>query len=166
MITGFDMVTTSDHYHHVYRLTGDDHGDVFSDVLQIHILELSKLKADDGTPAWAWLRLIAATTDEELTMAAGTDPDMNAAATLVRRFSADETARHELESREKFLWDQQAAKSYAHDEGREEGREEGLEQAARNALRLGMTVDQAAAISGMEPSKVAALQGTTPAGED
>ncbi|MCL2423472.1 MAG: hypothetical protein FWD11_06190 [Micrococcales bacterium] len=85
-------------------------------------------------------------------MAAGTDPDMNAPATLVRRFSADETARHELESREKFLWDQQAAMS------------ETVETIACNALRLGMTVDQVAAVTGLDPAEVAALQDTTPQG--
>ncbi|MCL2848529.1 MAG: Rpn family recombination-promoting nuclease/putative transposase [Micrococcales bacterium] len=166
VITGFDLVTTDEDYAHRYVLYDEVHRDLFSGVIQVRTLELSKLGANDGTAAWSWLRFIAATTEEELDMAAEGNPEIAAAATLVRRFSADETVRQEIEAREKFLWDQQAREYYAREEGREQGREEGREEGraamaevVRSILGRGMSVEEAASITGLDPAEVARLGG-------
>ena len=66
-------------------------------------------------------------------MAAVDHPEITRAAMLVRRFSADETARHEADSRWKFQYDQWAREHYA----REEGEQTGLEKGERIGLAKG-----------------------------
>ena len=169
VITGFDMISVDTDYRHCYLLHDPDHHDTFTDALQVHTLELSKVPpASDGTSVWPWLRFIAATTSEELRMAATHDPDIAEAAMIVERYNAEEAARHLLEAREKFLWDQWYIEQDARDarkqgiaQGLEQGREEGdrsrAVSAARNALGLGLGVEQVATITGLDPVEIARL---------
>jgi len=164
-ITGFEL-TRGAGYHSRNLLYDPDHHEVFTNIVQVHTLELPKVPAtDDGTPAWRWMRFFAADTEEDLDMAAADDPEIARAVSLVRRYNHDDTAYRDLLSREKFLWDQWAREHYAREEGMEQGREEGMEQGreearqenARNALRMGLSVAQVAQITGLDPSDVEAL---------
>lgn len=168
VITGFDL-TDDEHdtdYHHRHLLYDPDHHLVFTSILQIHTLELPKVpRTPDGTRAWPWMRFLAADTEEELVMAATDHPDITQAVTIVQRFSADETARHEAESREKFLYDQWSREHFAREEGERTGREEGeragAAQASRDsalrALRLGLPPEQVAEITGLGVDEVVLL---------
>ena len=64
-IRGFNL-DESPEYHRVYQLR-DEAGDEFSDMLEIHVVELNKtLKGTDGMDGW--IRLFNAETEEELEM--------------------------------------------------------------------------------------------------
>ena len=179
VIAGFDLVPGDSDYHHQYLLYDRVHDDTFTEVVQLHTIELTKIsETDDGTPAWAWLRFVAATTTEELDMAASLDPDIAEAVVTVKRFNADEQARLDLISHEKFMLQQwyihnvgieegrEEGRAEGREEGRAEGREEGREEgerrkavsAARNALDLGLSVDQVAQIIGLAPDEIHQLQ--------
>jgi len=163
VIAGFDLVPGDRDYHHRYLLYDQAHHDTFTEVLQLHTIELTKLsQTDDGTPAWAWLQFIAATTVEELDMAASLDPDIAEAAMIVKRYNADEQARLDLISHEKFMLQQWYIREDGRDEGLAKGREEGEHQkavsAARNALGLGLSVDQVVQITGLTPDEVHELE--------
>lgn len=135
---------------------------LFTDLLELHILELCRIPADDdGDPLWQWLRFLAATTEEEMDMAAATNPRIADAAALVRHYNADERARHELLAHERFLHDQANNHKQALKQGIEIGREQGIEQglvrAARGALQSGIPLDEVAAFTGLSPEQVASL---------
>lgn len=134
-------------------------------MFELHTVELPKVPAvDDGSDLWDWMRFVAADTEEELDMAAKDNPQIARAATLVKHFSADESLRAAVESRDRFLWDQATREDHARtqglEQGLEQGREEGrdrLRETAHNALRLGMTVEQVATITGLDVTEVATL---------
>lgn len=156
VITGFDLTRDGNDtdYRHRYLLHDPEHNVTFTNILQVHTLELPKVPpTHDGTRAWPWMRFLAANTEKELAMAAIDHPDIARAVTLVERFSADETARHEAESREKFLYDQWAREHYA----REEGEQTAHHDDARRALRLGLPPEQVAEITGLSLDEIAAL---------
>jgi len=102
---------------------------------------------------WHWLRFLAASTEEEMGMAAATNPRIAEAAALVRHYNADETARHELLAHERFLRDQ----ANHHQQALEQGIEIGLVRAARGALQSGISVDEVAGFTGLTSAEVASL---------
>jgi len=154
VITGFVLVPSDTDYRHTFVLHDVDHHHTFTDVLQVRTLELPKVPADDdGTPAWAWMRFLAADTKEEMSMAAANDPHIARAISLAERFSADPATRHALESEQKAQWDQWAREHDAEQRGLTAGRHE----AARNALALGLSVEQTAAVAGLDVAEVSRL---------
>jgi len=106
--------------------------------MEITTLELTKLpSASDGTRLWDWLTFVNAQTEEELDMAATLDPTIEKATTIVRYFSANETLRHQAESREKWQRDVATLRAVGRAEGLEEGRAEGIEEGRAEGLEEG-----------------------------
>ncbi|MCL2422931.1 MAG: Rpn family recombination-promoting nuclease/putative transposase [Micrococcales bacterium] len=154
LITDFVMFADDEDYHHRFRFYDETHGVLLTDVVQVHVLELPKIPdVDDGTVEWRWLRFLAARTPEEMDMAAGDNPQIVRAATLVRHYNADEQFRYELEARERFLHDQASRVHTAHLDGFDEG----VVSVARNGLAMGMTVEQISALTGLSPAEIAQL---------
>ena len=86
----------------------------FSDISEIHTLELRKLpEGTDGTILYDWAKFIAAETEEELTMLAERNPQIGKAVVKLRELSADERARDLYERREKARRDIAAEKKWA-----------------------------------------------------
>ena len=95
----------------------------FSDIIEIHTLELSKLpEAADGTDLYDWAKFIAAEPEEELQMAAERNPQVQKAVLKLRELSADERARVLYENREKALRDIDSRERRARAEGKAEER--------------------------------------------
>jgi len=106
VIAGFVMFDDGAR-HHRFVYHDPEHRTTLTQITAIHTLELVKVPTTaDGTVQWQWLRFIAARTEEEMDMAAADNPQIARAATLVKHYNADETFRHQLEAREKFLHDQ------------------------------------------------------------
>jgi len=144
-------------YHHQVDLRTQNHHR-FTDLLELHILELCRIgEDDDGSALWHWLRFLAASTEEDMDMAAATNPRIAEAAALVRHYNADDAARHALLAHEKFLRDQASNRKQALEQGIKIGREQGLVQAACAALRSGIPVDEVASFTGLTPAQVAEL---------
>jgi len=102
VITKEKLISNSLKYHHSF-LFYDSEADVeFTDIVEIHTLELCKLpKITDGTTLYDWARFINAETEEELLMSAENNPQIQKAVVKLRTLSADERARDMLERREK-----------------------------------------------------------------
>ncbi|MCL2468583.1 MAG: Rpn family recombination-promoting nuclease/putative transposase [Micrococcales bacterium] len=143
-----------DELHHRFAFHDREHGTRLTDTALVHVIELPKLSDEpDGTVEWRWLKFLAANSPEEMAMAAGDDPHITRAATVVRRFNADEQFRYELEARERFLHDQASREHTAHLDGYDEGRVE----VARSLLGAGMAIEQVAAHTGLDVTKVTQL---------
>jgi predicted transposase/invertase (TIGR01784 family) len=150
------LITEDQLYRHRFRMHDAETGVEFTDIQEVHILELPKVPpTDDGTPLWPWLRFIAATTEEEFMTVAEKNPVVKNAWEQLELMSEDERIRAEAFSREMFLRDQ-----LSHiEEAREEGAAAELVKTAQKALRMGMTVDTVAQLTDLPTDRVKQLAG-------
>ena len=101
IITEESLIADSPRYHHRFTFYDPEAGVEFSDLIEIHTLELGKLpKRTDGTPLYDWARFIAAETEEELDMVAQRNPQVGRAVVKLRVLSADECARNLFKRRD------------------------------------------------------------------
>ena len=114
IITDETLIQGSPRYHHRFTLYDPNAGVEFTDILELHIIELNKLpEIADGTELYDWAKFIAAETEEELTMIAERNPQVGKAVVKLRELSADERARDLYERREKARRDVAAEKKWA-----------------------------------------------------
>ena len=116
-------LTDRKEYHHVYRLR-DEQGYEFSDVLEIHILELHK-KLEACGEMEEWIRFFRADSEEELDMTGTNNPGILEAIREVKAMSLSRLLRMRYEAHLKQIRDEKAWKEYERAEGRTEGRAEG-----------------------------------------
>ena len=135
-------LTSLKEYHHVYCLR-DGQGYVFSDVLEIHILELKKKLKENGTVE-EWLRFFRADCEEDLEMIRTKNPGILEAIREVREMSLSRRLRIRYEAHLKQIRDEKAWKAYeraeARKEGLAEGRTVGLAEGRTVGLAEGRTV--------------------------
>jgi predicted transposase/invertase (TIGR01784 family) len=175
VILDYNLIKDSGHFHNKYMLFDRETDSLFTDVLEIHTLELKKLpqtrpEMDEKTKQQLlWLNLIKAEGEEEVAMLAEKNSEIEKAYRLLKKLSSDEEVRLLYESREKALWDQQARVYVARKEGHAEGIAEGFERGARkNAIEtarkylgLGLSAEQVAQGSSLTIEEVRNLQGHT-----
>ena len=106
VITEEKIIKNSPKYHHHFVFYDPEARVQFSDIIEIHTLELKKLpETVDGTILYDWAKFIAAENEEELTMVAERNPQVKKAVVTLQKLSADEQARDLYERREKALRD-------------------------------------------------------------
>ncbi|MCI8557584.1 MAG: hypothetical protein HFI19_07440 [Lachnospiraceae bacterium] len=118
------------------------------DKLEIHILELPKLKERNypETEVLNWARFFNAEHKEEFEMAAEASPYIERAYERLTQLSGDEMKRLEYEAREKAIRDHNYLMKYnlelgmkkGMEEGRKKGLEEGLEEGKKEGRREGI----------------------------
>jgi predicted transposase/invertase (TIGR01784 family) len=75
VITDFSLIEGRTKYRHRFTLYDKSDDTEFTNLIQVHTLELPKLpKESDSTELWTWLRFIGAERKEELDMLAQTKP--------------------------------------------------------------------------------------------
>ena len=131
VITDENLIPASQRYHHRFTFFDPDAGIEFTDIVEIHTVELRKLPTStDGTPLYDWAKFIDAETEEELDMIAQRNPQIKRAIVKLRKLSADERARDLFERREKGWRDAMDFADGARREGRAEGHAEGCAEFA------------------------------------
>lgn len=106
-ITNHVMIPEDGAYHHRYTLYDPETRSEFTDLLEVHILELPKLPlTDDGGELWWWMRFLTVRTKEELAMIAEKSPMLEKAAARLTEVSEDMHTRHRLESYRLYEMDQ------------------------------------------------------------
>jgi predicted transposase/invertase (TIGR01784 family) len=120
--------------HTDFRLR-DEAGKVFSDDLQIHTLELTKLNVTrenlaSATPAerWAYFLRYAETMTEAEIVELFPEPEFVEAAGVLEVINKTPEQLHEYRSRLKLQLDEAARLEYARDEGRQEGEAKGRQE--------------------------------------
>ncbi len=128
-------------YYSRFHIWEDVRKILYTDKMEIHVLELPKLKKYQypETELFRWARFFNAESREEMQMAVQGDKYMEKAYSRLVNLSADEEKRLEYEERQKAIrdynhminsgWRTGHAKGLA--EGLEEGRAEGLEEGLR-----------------------------------
>ncbi|MDD6290792.1 MAG: Rpn family recombination-promoting nuclease/putative transposase [Lachnospiraceae bacterium] len=116
-------LTEDDRYHKVYRMR-DEQGMDYSDLLELHILELRKtLKGDKRIDDW--IRLFNVRTEEDLDMIKTKNTGIERAKYVMREMSLSESFREMVEYYRKKRMDRKAEDAYVYDQGKQEGRQEG-----------------------------------------
>lgn len=119
-------LTDDEKGHKIYRMR-DVEGNDFTDVMELHIIELRKWFSPEDNLS-DWVKLFNATTEEELDMIKSDNIGIQTGIRMVREMSLTKRIRAEIEYREKVRRDRVAELAYARDEGIEQGIERGMEQ--------------------------------------
>ena len=132
-------VTNDNRYFHKYNMRDEKDNSMFTDLLEVDLLELKKLpKADDGTDLWDWLRFIKTNNEEEMEMLARENPEIEKAYDALQDLSNDEAMRHEAQQREMYLQNELAINEENYERGMQEGKEQGKEQGIKEGKEQGI----------------------------
>lgn len=102
-------------YHHVYRLQNQD-GELFSDLLEVHIIELKK-KLGGAEQVDDWIRLFNAKTEEDLNMIKTENAGILEAIKELKRMSLGRGLMALYDAHMKEIRDRNARDDYVRDEG-------------------------------------------------
>lgn len=128
-------LTEGEKYHSVYRLRDED-GAELTDLLEIHIVEMSKTL--QGTEAVDdWIRLFNAESEEDLEMIEAKNAGIREAIGALKEMSLKKSLRYLYEEHLKRVRDRRGEDAYIRNQGKEEGRKEGkIEGKAEDILLL------------------------------
>jgi predicted transposase/invertase (TIGR01784 family) len=153
VITDYDFIPESERCHTVFGMVEKDERFPFNDLMEIDVLNLEKLPAEEDSKLADWLRFLKAEGEEEIQMAAERNPVIKEAYCKLQEMSEDEATRMVYEARLKAQRDE-----YSRIQGAlEEGRQERAIEIARNLKNLGIPVGQIVQSTGLSPEKIAAL---------
>jgi predicted transposase/invertase (TIGR01784 family) len=125
-ITNYTLLPEETSYLNRVDLRNRESGNLFTDLQQYVILELSKLPdEDDGEAVWPFLRFFKCRTEEEFEMLKKRHPEVQEQVEEYQRLSWSQRRRLLADYWEKQRRDARAALAYARDEGLEEGLEKG-----------------------------------------
>lgn len=127
-ILGFDWFEDRNRYHHVFHLREDETGMLLNDDLEIHFLELKKMKSIKRRPKdrlEAWMLYLNNLEGEEMEAIAMDNPGIKKALTIEQAFWQSKKERRLYELREKARRDEISALAGARAEGEAKGRTEG-----------------------------------------
>ena len=176
-IMGYNLIKDTDYFYSSYKFREDRRYTVYSDLLEIHVIELMKLKNRRPNPEdevlYRWACLLNVKSKEEAQMLEK-DPYIEEALKELERLSLDPKRREEYEIRDRNLRDYVTMTNYMKktgyeegkekgiEEGREEGREEGKIQekkdSAINAIKMGLTNTQIQTITGLSENDIESIR--------
>ena len=134
-ILGFNLDERPE-YHKVYRLR-DETGHEFSNMLEVHVIELNKPISGTGSMD-DWIRLFNVRTKEELDMLESRTKNKGILEAIkeVRVMNLGKTLRAIHETKLKEIRDRNAREDYVRSEGIRQGQSEGEDRLNRLNLRL------------------------------
>lgn len=134
-ILDFELFPEDQEYYSCFHLWEDNRHKMYSDKIEMHILELPKLAMYEHpqTELLRWARFLNAEKKEELEMIAKEDEYISKAYERLVNMSADEKKRMEYEAREKAIRDHNWLMKTNLQRGIERGMERGMEQGMEKA---------------------------------
>ncbi len=168
----------SDKMHSIYHIIEDETGRKLTDMLEIHTIELPKLKKEElikkeNKEFINLMRLISSEDKEEMEMLAKQKAELAEIIDVMNAMTDDDEKWYAYLSREKFLRDQINKEYYWKTEiansekrgfklGIEQGLEQGLEQGKReialNLLKQGLDISVISSATNLNPSEITNLQ--------
>ena len=150
IITDKTLIQDSPRYHHRFTFYDYEAGVEFTDLVEVHTIELGKLPEDtDGSQLYDWAKFIDAQTEEELAVIAERNPQVRKAAVKLRRLSGDERTRDLYERHEKARRDIESQTRWA--------RKEVTVEIARNMMADGEPVEKITRYTGLTREEVETL---------
>ena len=158
-ILDFDVMDNK-RYHNVFHAREDTTGQLLTDVLEIHFLELRKLR-EQATGLEKrlvrWMLFLAARTRERMEELAEEEPMMQKALTTLEFLSQDKQTRELYEARQKALHDYASAIGEAMEQGETKGETKKALAVARAMLAKGMDVALVSEVTGLSVEEVQSL---------
>ena len=143
-ILDFAFLKDTDQWYSCFHLREDQRGSLYSDKLEMHVLELPKLgngeEAENDLLQWA--KFLNGKREEDFKEMAEKNEYINEAYQILKNISADDQKRYEYESREKAIRDHNHMIYMAKKEGWESGREAGIEVFIQYNLEEGIFHDR------------------------
>jgi len=175
VITGEKFIREHDEYHDKFTIFSSQTNTEFTDIVEIHTLELSKLPTEtDGTDLWSWLEFINANSEEALTVLAQKSPKMKMPVEKLLELNQDAYAREVYEARIKQQRDNRALQRRFRDEaleegrregrregqkkGRQEGRQEGIHDVAKKLIEMHLPVEDIVNATGLTAKEIESLK--------
>ena len=156
------LIQGDDKYYRCISFCDTETGEKYSDMMEMHILELPKLPPEqqDETDLMQWMRFLGGKNREDLKRMAEKNSNLQEAYDELDRLSADERKRLEYEARQKAIRDKnmlfKTGVERGRKEGMERGRKEGIEQGRKDIIfsmfKSGMSIEQIAKIT-KEPAE-------------
>jgi predicted transposase/invertase (TIGR01784 family) len=136
-----------------------------TDLLEIHILQLSKIHKqrdrDKNNTLIQWMNFLNAQTREELEMAAEANTVIKKATDILTAMSRDEEERLRYEARGQFLFDQQYTLQAAKREGRDEGITITKKEMTQRLISEGMDDQFILKITGLKIEEIQSIRNET-----
>lgn len=149
-------------FHGVFHVREKDEMTLFSEVLEIHVLELPKARDIDddllANPITKWMLYFNNAVGDIMQQIAYKEPILQKAITLEEIFLQDDAKRRGYDLSEKLRRDNIEQLIYAEDKGREEGREEEKIEIARNLLAEKMSIEFVSKITGLSLEDLKKIQ--------
>jgi predicted transposase/invertase (TIGR01784 family) len=165
VITDYDFIPESERYHTVYRMLEETEHFPFNDLMEIHVLNLERLPADEDSKLGDWLRFLRAEEEEEFKMVAAKNPVIQEAYCKLQVMSEDEANRMIYEARLKAQRDEYSRIRGAREEGRQEGRQEGELNATKKIVlemgKNGLDIKTIAAVTHLSEQEITGILGTS-----
>jgi len=131
-ILSFDWFRSDSRHHRTFHVRDDETGEPLNDDLEIHFLELEKIKTIKRRPAdalEAWMMYLNNLEGEEMEAIAMDNPGIKKALTIEQAFWQSKKERRLYELREKAIRDEISALAGARAEGEAEGEAKGRQEA-------------------------------------
>ncbi|MHB1682052.1 MAG: Rpn family recombination-promoting nuclease/putative transposase [Bacilli bacterium] len=159
-ILDFDVIAGGQ-YHNVFHVREDTTGYMLTDALEIHFLELRKLREQSvglEQRLVRWMLFLSARTRERMEELAKEEPAMQKALTTLEWLSQDKEARQLYDDRQRALHDYVSIVEGAREEGEIKGRKE----VARRMLAEGIATDTVARFTEFSVEEIEQLRHDTP----
>ncbi|KLU62290.1 PD-(D/E)XK nuclease family transposase [Peptococcaceae bacterium CEB3] len=128
-ILGFKYFSEDERYHHMFHICDDETGKLLNRDLELHVLELTKIKNISRKPQNTleeWLAYLNGIQGEGLEALAMSNPAIRKALTIEEMFKADARERRLYEMREKAFLDEISNVAGAKEEGKAEGKADAI----------------------------------------
>jgi predicted transposase/invertase (TIGR01784 family) len=170
LITDYVLINESRYYHNRFTLFDPKSAVEFSDLIEIHTLELPKLPETADNYLWHWLRFLRAQSKEDLEMVAQASPKLQKTVVKLLELSEDEEARMIYEAEVKAARDDRARMRGVFEKGVVHGKAEGLAEGeikgrnqkaleiARNLIDIGMPVEKIADATALSYEEIEKLR--------
>jgi predicted transposase/invertase (TIGR01784 family) len=137
LITDYVLIPESLRYHNRFTLNDPETAIEFTDLIEIHTLELPKLPETADNYLWHWLRFLRAQSKEDLDMIAQASPKLQKTVVKLLELSEDEEARMIYDAEVKAARDEQARMRGAFEKGVVQGKAEGKVEGKAKGLAEG-----------------------------
>ncbi|MDR3314330.1 MAG: Rpn family recombination-promoting nuclease/putative transposase [Oscillospiraceae bacterium] len=142
-IVDFPLITESGSCHTVFRLLEQQEHFPFTNLLEINVLDLTKVPTEEPGKLMDWLRFIKAEQEEEFQMASNENAAIQKAYAKLQVLSDDEANKMLYDARVKAWRDEQSRLGGARRDGLAEGRAEGRMEGRMEGRTEGRTEGRA-----------------------
>ena len=147
LITDFTLIKDSPAYKNRYQFRSEE-GSVFSDTMEIVVLELPKIpKESDQSALYNWLQFFRSKSEEEYMQVALQNVNIGKAVALLKEFSEDEQTRMIAEAHEKLRRDTEALQETRFLEGLVKGERKGEKRGLKRGRKEGIAEGRAEGLS-------------------